>query len=1416
MKTLPIKTLLFCCFVVCCSYAAKAQLSGSYTVDAAGSGSTNFTSIADAVNALYKSGVSGPVVFNLKSGTYAYNLKLDQVSGVTASSTVTFKGVHADSVRIYATSSAPTLYMNGADYFRFENISLEHRDSAGIVVHMLNGADNNQFTSCKIINTSSYFTWNSFALILADDPKNFWTSSDPGTSASYNIFRNNLIKGGYYNVAMSGKSSGSQYNQFYDNRVIGATGRGFIINYQDSLHLIGNTIDSVGNGALLLHKVQNFVVEQNKMIGGIFLNLGNDTAWNSLDQSSISNNEIVSGNSTHCIFMLKSSHIDLHHNSCSSLSQNACVALSYNSDIDFRNNILYQKSGRLVIEIEVTSFLAFDYNNYTHNAQNLAQVDRNTYADLAALKSDTIAHNQNSQDKEPDWINASTNLKPGSGFPNLFAPNVGALVDIDNNSRCKHFTALGAYEVVTTRTAKADFTAPDTVRLGSQTNLQNKLGASTRYNSTWIVNGKVISDSLHLVYKPVKTGLDTITLVVNGCSTPDTMTKYVFVDSLISKPAVNFSVSNRNLDTNELFRLYDLSTNAPTEWSWDISPKFAFDVFLGVTTNTFKFDSTQQNPTGRFFIAGDYTVKLKATNAIGANSRTKTFFIRVREPVKMCGIQSESNGAFGTLFDDGGSRGNYSRGLNGNNKCVYRISGCHGPLEFDVKAFDLASGDYLQLYDGKDTDGKPLWDQVNYPKGMTGAINDPSIPNSILAVSGSAYIVFESRDSSLTRDGFAIDWTAKSGGVLPPTAALSVPDTVCEGSPFVLENVSTGGWDYVEWDLDGNGTYDNVGDKLVHTVTAAQNLKITLKANSTCGPSDSISKTIVVEKASRKATPNFTTSDTLAVAGKTVILKGAANYCVSAFRWEISPANYSLPVDATLSQTTLRLAFTKSGKYTIKLVTENSFGKDSIVKTNYIRVIEYCQPIAANLNPDLGISRVQFNEIDNRSSTGDRGYWDYTHLSANVELGKSYAITIERTTTLNTMNRNVWVDWNRDGDFDDANELVATEATALSLVFTDSIKVPSDARKGNTVMRVSTNIGGRSNTACGLHESGEFEDYTISISQGTTTAPPTIVLTGNLVDTIDVYSTWTEPGYSAFDLENRDLTSKVVIANNLDNTITGTYTIEYKVTDRFGSSGNATRTVVVADRTLPTINLVGNDTLFVQVNELVADPALTYSDNYDKILILERKGTIDNTLLGFYPVEYCVTDAAGNGPVCVTVIVEVGDTIAPELSSASTITLPRWSAFNAATAATFDDNYYATTDLTVLVTGNTVNVNSTGDYSVIYDVSDPSGNQKTFTVFITVVETDETIGITEADAASVKLYPNPTNGMLHMEFQLPDMGQFQISVRNTLGQEVQTITQSEGGTFTETLYLQNLTASIYYVVVQGEGFKLVEKFVLTE
>lgn len=98
--------------------------------------------------------------------------------------------------------------------------------------------------------------------------------------------------------------------------------------------------------------------------------------------------------------------------------------------------------------------------------------------------------------------------------------------------------------------------------------------------------------------------------------------------------------------------------------------------------------------------------------------------------------------------------------------------------------------------------------------------------------------------------------------------------------------------------------------------------------------------------------------------------------------------------------------------------------------------------------------------------------------------------------------------------------------------------------------------------------------YTVSDASGNSTTvtrtivyndvtAPNLKLEGKTEITIDEGSKWAEPGYIATDDAEGDVTSKVTVEGAVDPSKPGTYELTYTVTDNYGNSTVAKRTVVV-------------------------------------------------------------------------------------------------------------------------------------------------------------------------------------------------------------------------------------------------------------
>ena len=94
--------------------------------------------------------------------------------------------------------------------------------------------------------------------------------------------------------------------------------------------------------------------------------------------------------------------------------------------------------------------------------------------------------------------------------------------------------------------------------------------------------------------------------------------------------------------------------------------------------------------------------------------------------------------------------------------------------------------------------------------------------------------------------------------------------------------------------------------------------------------------------------------------------------------------------------------------------------------------------------------------------------------------------------------------------------------------------------------------------------------------------PPVVTLTGDAALQITVGDTFTDPGATAFDETDGDLTAHINVSGAVDTATAGLYTLTYSATDAAGNTGSASRVVTVVASALstsaPTLEEAGTPT----------------------------------------------------------------------------------------------------------------------------------------------------------------------------------------------------------------------------------------------
>ncbi|WP_231881206.1 immunoglobulin-like domain-containing protein, partial [Oleiphilus sp. HI0123] len=225
---------------------------------------------------------------------------------------------------------------------------------------------------------------------------------------------------------------------------------------------------------------------------------------------------------------------------------------------------------------------------------------------------------------------------------------------------------------------------------------------------------------------------------------------------------------------------------------------------------------------------------------------------------------------------------------------------------------------------------------------------------------------------------------------------------------------------------------------------------------------------------------------------------------------------------------------------------------------------------------------------------------------------------------------------------------------------------------------------------------------------------PTITLIGG--DTIEHQqgTIFNDPGASAFDAVDGDVSSNISITGFVNASVAGSYALTYNVSDSQGNPATpVTRTVNVADSLPPVITLIGDNPLHVELNGSFTELGATASDSVDGDLssaIIISGDAVNTSIAGTYITRYNVSDNTGNSAIEVTRTVLVSDTTIPVISllGSNPMSIALGSIFSDP-GATASDNIDGNISTSIIPSGS-VDPTTLGSYTLSYDVSDSAGN----------------------------------------------------------------------------------------------------------
>ncbi|MGI9579252.1 MAG: PKD domain-containing protein, partial [Microthrixaceae bacterium] len=508
----------------------------------------------------------------------------------------------------------------------------------------------------------------------------------------------------------------------------------------------------------------------------------------------------------------------------------------------------------------------------------------------------------------------------------------------------------------------------------------------------------------------------------------------------------------------------DTSTGNIDSWAWDFGDG-----------NT----STDPSPTHTYTTAGSHTVELTVTGPDGTGTSTTT--------IEVSGPPVPASAG----FTESATSGDYPLEVTFTDTSTGSI---------DSWAWDFGDGNTstdpspTHTYTTAGTRTVSL--TVNGPGGpesvltKTNLINVTAPPITYCSAEGSnqnyehiSRVVVGDLDNSSGASGYS-DFTGQTAHLNPGDSASVALTPGFAGSTY-SEN-------WAIWiDYNGDGDFTDGGEQVF---TGSSNS--TLNGNFTV-PGSASGSTVMrvamnwsaspdscgdftygevedytVELTAVAPTAGFNASTTTPLVGDEVDFTDTSTGNIDSWAWDFGDGNTSTNQNPSHTYAT-------ADTYTVELTVTGPGGNNNTT-TNIVvteAAIEYCSTSGGNQNYEY-ISGVQVGGFTNNS--GAASYTEYTASAISLAPGANTNVALTPTFPGSSYNEfwGVWIDYNRDGDFNDSGEQVFSGSS--NSVLNGNFTVDSGA-SGTTRMRVAMQWNAAPPN-CGNFTWGEVEDYTVEFS----------------------------------------------------------------------------------------------------------------------------------------------------------------------------------------------------------------------------------------------------------------------------------------------------------------------------------------------
>ncbi|AKB51994.1 Chitin binding protein [Methanosarcina barkeri str. Wiesmoor] len=383
----------------------------------------------------------------------------------------------------------------------------------------------------------------------------------------------------------------------------------------------------------------------------------------------------------------------------------------------------------------------------------------------------------------------------------------------------------------------------------------------------------------------------------------------------------------------------DLSTRSPDTWEWDFN-------------NDGTIDSTEQNPSYTYTSAGTYTVNLTVANANGTDSEVKTDYITVSEP----STPAEPVAAF-----------------------IADVTS--GTVPLIVNFTDQSTGSPTSwLWDfGDGTNVTEQNPAHTYTAAGTYTVN--------LTVSN------EDGSDSEVKTGYI---NVGSQSSAKPVAAFTASPTSGK-TPLKVKftDTSTGSPTSWFWNFgDGSKSYFQ---NPIHKYSKAGEYTVNLTVKNAKGK-NTVTKTEYI-KVITKPVANFSATPTSGKMPLKVKFTDTSTGIPAKWRWDFGDGSKSFLQNPVHK-------YSKAGTYTVNLTVKNAKGKNTVTKTEYIKVIT--KPVANfSANPTSGKAPLKVTFTDTSTGIPAKWRWDFGDGSKSFHQNPIHKYSKAGTYTVNLTVKNV-------------------------------------------------------------------------------------------------------------------------------------------------------------------------------------------------------------------------------------------------------------------------------------------------------------------------------------------------------------------------------------------------------------------------